>query len=315
MRKLLFPTNKISSAILLSATRFLLFSLCFLLLLSCASYKIAKNLDPESKEFFSKVRYIITKQERKIFLNLPPSERKNFIEEFWKKRDPDPDTETNEFKEEYFERIEMANKLFRGSATPGWLQDRGRIYILLGPPHERYTYPRGRTFYEKPEEVWYYGFYPIVFIDHDWNGDYDLIPLSARHISEINRAQMELKPKIKAKKVVFDFNLKIKKVKEDEVLIQFEAPYKNIWFAEEENKLKTILELSMAVFDSSEKKVWEHKKNYPISLTEKNLEEVIGKYYLIEISVNLEHGNYTLTADLENKTGGDRTRKKVKFTI
>jgi len=315
MKKSVFPTNKIFSAFLLSATHFLLLSLCFLLLFSCASYKLAKNLDPESKEFLSKVRYIITKQERKIFLNLPPSERKNFIGEFWKKRDPDPDTETNEFKEEYFERIETANKLFKGSATLGWLQDRGRIYILLGPPHERYTYPRGRTYYDKPEEVWYYGFYPVVFIDYDWNGDYDLTPLSARHISEINRVQMELKPKIKAEKVVFDFNLKIKKAKEDEVIIQIEVPYKNTWFAEEENKLKTILELSMEIFDSSEKKVWKHQKNYPISLTEEKLEEIIGKDYLIEISVNLEHENYTLTAELENKTDGSRVRKKVKFTI
>ena len=59
------------------------------------------------------MRYIITRQERKIFLNLIPSERKSFIEEFWEKRDPDPDTEINEFKEVYFELIEEANFLFK----------------------------------------------------------------------------------------------------------------------------------------------------------------------------------------------------------
>lgn len=314
MRKPVSQTNRIFSAFLLPST-FMIFLLCFLFFLSCASYKLEKNLDPESKDFLSKMRYIITKQERKIFLNLPPLERKNFIEEFWKKRDPDPDTEENEFKEEYFNRIEEANYLFREGGTQGWLQDRGRIYILIGPPERRDVYPRGYDFYGKPMEIWYYGFFPIVFIDYSWSGNYKLEPLSARHISEINKAQMELKPKIEARKVVFDFNLKIKKVKEDEVFIQIEVPYKNIWFAEEENKLKTTLQLSTEIFDSSEKKVWDYQKNYPISLREENLEEMIGKGYVIEIPINLENGNYTLTAEIENKTDESRVRKKVKFTI
>jgi len=293
----------------------LLLFFCFLIFISCASRKLEKNLSPESKEFLSKVRYIITKQERKILLNLPPSERKNFIEEFWKKRDPDPDTEENEFKEQYFTRIEEANRLFKEGGTQGWLQDRGRIHILLGPPDHRDVYPRGYDFYGKPMEIWYYGFFPIAFIDYAWNGDYKLEPLSARHISEINKAQMERKPKAEAEKVVFDFNLKIKKVKEDEVLIQIEIPYKNIWFKEEENKLKTTSELSMEIFDSSQKKVWEHKKNYPISLKEENLEELIGKDYVIEIPVHLEPGNYILTIELENKIDGSRVAKKAKFAI
>ena len=314
MRKSVFPKNKIFSVFLLSTT-YMIFLLCFLFLLSCASYKLENNLDPESKEFLSKVRYINTKQERKIFLNLPPSERKDFIEEFWNKRDPDPDTEENESKGQFFSRIEEANHLFREGGAQGWLQDRGRIYILLAPPEQRDVYPTGYHFYGKPMEIWHYGFFPIVFIDHSWSGDYKLEPLSARHISEINKAQMELKPKIKAKKVVFDFNIKIKKVKEDELLIQIEVPYKNIWFTEEENKIKTTLVLSIEIIDSSGKKVWDYQKNYPISLGEENPEDIIGKGYVIEILNNLEHGNYTLTAELENKTDESRVRKKEKFTI
>jgi len=315
MRKSVFSPYKIFSVLYLPPARSLVLLFCFLLLVSCASYKLEKMLDPESQEFLSKVSFIITKQERKIFLSLAPSERENFIEEFWKKRDPDPYTEENEFKEEYFNRIEEANHLFREGGSPGWLQDRGRIYILLGPPDNREVYPRGYDFYGKPTEIWYYGFYPIVFIDQAWNGNYKLEPLSARHISEINKAQMELKPKVEAKDVVFNFNLRVKKVKEDEMLIQIEVPYKNIWFAEKENKLETILELSVEIFDSSEKKVWKHQKNYPISLTKEDLEEIVGKGYSIEIPVSLEHGNYTLTAELENRTDESRVRKKMKFTV
>lgn len=314
MRKLVSPTNKNLSLLALLVHCLLFFS-GFLLLLSCASYKLEKNLNPEDKEFLSKVRYIITKQERKIFLGLPPSERKNLIEEFWKKRDPDPETEKNEFKEQYFARIEEANHLFRQGSTPGWLQERGRIYILLGPPDRRDVYPRGRSIYGKPMEIWYYGFFPIVFIDSAWSGNYKLEPLSAQHISEINKAQMERKPKIATEKVIFEFNLEIKKAKGYEVIILVGVPYKNIWFTEEENKLETTLELAIEILDSSGKKVWEHQKKYPISLMEKNLEEIIGKDYLIEIPVSLKQGEYSLTAQLENKTDEARVRKKVKFTI
>jgi len=314
MRKPVFPTNK-NFSVLTLLVHYLLPLAGFLLLLSCASYKLEKNLAPESKEFFSKVRYVITKQERKIFLNLPPSERNNFIEEFWKKRDPDPYTEENEFKEQYFKRIEEANQLFREGSTPGWLQDRGRIYILIGPPERRDVYPSGRSIYGKPMEIWYYGFFPIVFIDSAWSGNYKLEPLGAHHISEISKAQMERKPKIKRETVVFDFNLKIEKTKKGEALIQIEVPYRNIWLVEEENKLKTTLELAIEIFDSSGKEVWEYQNQYPISLTEENLEETIREDYLIKIPVHLMQGEYSLTAHLENKTDGNQARKKVKFSI
>ncbi|MGD8536012.1 MAG: GWxTD domain-containing protein, partial [Candidatus Aminicenantes bacterium] len=127
-----------------------------LLLSSCASTGTRSQLDPLNQEFLSKVRYIISKEESKIFSELPPSARDEFIEKFWERRDPTPETETNEYQEAYFERIEEANKLFRGGGRPGWLQDRGRIYILFGPPSERHTNPMGGQPidpYEDPKEM------------------------------------------------------------------------------------------------------------------------------------------------------------------
>jgi len=293
---------------------FLLLLFVFLFLISCASVRLEKNLDPVSKEFLSKVRYIITKKERKVFLNLPASERNSFIEEFWKSRDPDLETEDNEYKEEYFKRIEEANHLFT-EGSPGWLQDRGRIYILLGPPFERETYPRGYTFYGKPLEIWHYGWFVIRFIDRYWNGDYKLVPDSSWQISELNKAQMRLKPKGSDEKYAFEFDLTIKKVTENEVAVQVKVPYKNIWFKEKKGQLETTLTLTLEFFDSSEKKVWEDKKNYPINLTEEELEETISKDYFIEIRVKLAHGNYTLSAELENQTDGNRAWKRAKITI
>ncbi len=170
---------------------------------SCRLYNLEHKLDPVNADFLSKVSYIITKEESKIFLELPPFARTKFIEEFWKRRDPTPETERNENKEDYFERIEEANRLFRGGGRPGWLQDRGRIYILFGPPNERQTYPMGGWAIdpyadaremtgsrrvasgEKPNEVWiYYSLFSslqkphvtrLVFVDSSGTGDYRLI--------------------------------------------------------------------------------------------------------------------------------------------
>jgi len=293
-------------------------SLCFILILfsyflsSCSTYRLEKKLDPESKEFLSLVRYIITPQERKIFLNTPPDERTKFIEEFWKKRDPDPETEENEFKEEYFKRIEEANHLF---GSNGWLQDRGRVYILLGPPERKEVYPRGYTFYGKPMEIWYYGFFPIVFIDHYWNGNYKLEALSAYQIAQINKAQMEEKPQVKDKSTVLDFDIKIISQRDDQLIIRIEIPYKNIWFKQEEDKLTTTLEISLKIFNSQEKKIWEFQQAYPISIEEKNLTEIIKKPYIIEIPVNLAKAQLFMTIDLMNTVDKSKVHKKIKIKL
>jgi GWxTD domain-containing protein len=277
--------------------------------------RLEKELPLEDKKFLSEVRYIITKQERKIFPNLPPSERKDFIKEFWKKRDPDPYTEENEFKEQYYEKIDEANRLFSRGRSEGWLRDRGRIHILLGPPDQKEVYPTGRTFYGPPMEIWYYGFFPVVFIDKFKDGDYRLDPSSARHISVINKAIEELKPKIEKEKVVLDFDLEIRKTDENEILIQVTIPYRNIWFSSQENRLETTLELSMEILDSSGDKIWEKQKICPLSIPEDGFYEVAGKNYFIEISVELEPGVYTLELDLENKTDNSHVKKKEKFKI
>jgi GWxTD domain-containing protein len=83
------------------------------------------------------VPYIITAEEKSVFLRLSnEAERGKFIEAFWRKRDPNPRTPENEFKIVYYKRIAMANQLFGLAGSPGWRTDRGRIFILLGPPHE-----------------------------------------------------------------------------------------------------------------------------------------------------------------------------------
>ena len=97
------------------------------------------------------VRWIISDEERKAFMNLSnDEERDKFIEAFWDRRNPNPDSEDNEFKDEHYRRIEYANEHF-AAGVQGWRTDRGRIYIVFGPPDEIESHPSGGT-YQRPME-------------------------------------------------------------------------------------------------------------------------------------------------------------------
>jgi len=95
------------------------------------------------------VAYIITDEEKTAFKALKTDdEREQFIESFWLRRDPSPDSIENEFKEDHYARIAYANERF-ASGKPGWKTDRGRIYILYGKPDEIESHPSGGT-YDRP---------------------------------------------------------------------------------------------------------------------------------------------------------------------
>ncbi len=97
------------------------------------------------------VRWIITDEERQAFKQLSnDEERDQFIEAFWQRRDPTPDTEENEYKEEHYARIAYANEHF-AAGIPGWKTDRGRIYIMYGKPDSIDSHPAGGT-YNRPIE-------------------------------------------------------------------------------------------------------------------------------------------------------------------
>jgi GWxTD domain-containing protein len=97
------------------------------------------------------VVWIISDEERAAFKQLSnDEERDQFIEAFWQRRDPTPDTEENEYKEEHYQRIAYANEHF-AAGIPGWKTDRGRIYIMYGKADEVDSHPSGGT-YERPME-------------------------------------------------------------------------------------------------------------------------------------------------------------------
>jgi len=109
--------------------------------------KLLHELGNEYRDWLEEdVVYIITKEERDAFLQLGTNEeRDQFIETFFDRRNPDPESLTNSFKDEHYRRIAYANEHF-SSGIPGWKTDRGHIYILWGPPDEIEAHPTGGTY-------------------------------------------------------------------------------------------------------------------------------------------------------------------------
>ncbi len=153
--------------------------------------KLRKELETPYKKWLNEdVGYIISDEERQAFKRFSTDdERESFIEQFWLRRDPTPDTEENEFKEEHYRRIAYANEHY-ASGIPGWKADRGRIYITFGPPDENESHPSGGTYqrpYEEgggttstyPFEKWRYRYIDgigtnieIEFVDPTMSGEY-----------------------------------------------------------------------------------------------------------------------------------------------
>ena len=158
---------------------------------------VHKQQQEEQQDYFRKwlhedITYIITPEEKTVFETLTtPEEKDQFIEQFWYRRDPDPGTTINQSREEHYRRIAYANERF-ASGLPGWKSDRGRIYIIHGPPDEvemhpsggRYRRPAwegGGTTSTYPFEVWWYRHIEGVgqgveleFVDPSFSGEYRL---------------------------------------------------------------------------------------------------------------------------------------------
>jgi len=160
-------------------------------------FKQQKELKQELKGPYKKwvdqdVHWIITDQELKAFKSLSNDEERDaFIEAFWQRRNPNPDSPENEFREEHYRRIEYSNEHF-AAGKPGWKTDRGHMYIAYGKPDSTDSHPSGGT-YDRPMdegggttstfpfEVWHYRYLEgvgenidIEFVDTCMCGDYHM---------------------------------------------------------------------------------------------------------------------------------------------
>ena len=153
----------------------------------------SREIKGEYKKWLDEdVRWIITDEELNAFKHLSnDEERDNFIEQFWLRRNPNPDSPENEYREEHYQRIAYTNEHF-AAGKPGWKTDRGHIYIAFGKPDSIDAHPSGGSYQRPmeegggetstfPFETWHYRYLEgigdnidIEFVDTCMCGDYHM---------------------------------------------------------------------------------------------------------------------------------------------
>jgi GWxTD domain-containing protein len=307
-----------------AAVRFASLLLILAAVLSCRLYRLEHRLSPKYADFYSRVQYIMTGEERKIFLELPDSEKDQFIDEFWKRRNPFPDAPENSFKTEYEARVRRADELFHGEGRPGYLTDRGRIYILFGPPMERLTYPMEAAGYCR--EVWYYGGFPVIFIDEHCDGRFLLTAVDLEHLQALNIAQGHFQRTFEQDKKLFDYDVSWVKVRSDPGLFEgrvvIDIPYAGLWFNFKDERLTTTLEVQVEIQDASGGQVLDIRKAHDLGLTEDELRAKKDKSYRVEIPVvlnrdlaRLQAGKLSLHVAVKNAADGEELKKVVELRL
>jgi len=294
---------------------FIVTFLILLLIYCCTPREIV--LDPEGRDFYETARLIMTKQERKIFNHLPDKRaREEFIRDFWAKRDPNPDTEENEFMEEFFQRIGYANKRFN-EGKPGWKTDRGRIYIYLGPPDKI-----DMNFTPLDPSIggsilwWVYYRYELglMFIDRDGSGHYTLDPVSGivgDLFGAIDRAKFGLVHREgDLEKKFMDFEIGFNREKKE---LEISIPVISLSFKAEEGLLKADFDFEFFICNKldSKKEIIREIRHF-----EKTEEEVLRmKNITFTFPLNLDPGKYYFDVVLTSNSNIGKARKIFEIKI
>jgi len=287
-------------------TVFLLFSVGCLL-------RKAIELDPYYGTYFEKIRLIMTDEEIKIYKRLPDEQSKEeFIEEFWRIRDPDLDTEENESKIAFEERVEYATKWF-GPGDPfkgreeydrheryrGWNTDKGRIYIILGPPDELYfdgLRMLGERYTARPE---------AAHVEHWYYHQYRLLVVFTRGRVNWSSYLMDIIESIKSNLVApeyrddFDRRLKFDAAFKDNN-IQISIPVTRIDFKESTDKLYCEFKIIINVYLDN-KKIDSIEEIKSLTKTEKELLEIDDVLFEIPYEPKLK-GEYIFDIIVEELT-------------
>jgi len=223
--------------------------LAMLLLNACAARDARIERDPYFESFFEKARLIMTNEEIQIYKHLPDTQsRDEFISEFWKKRDPYPETPENENKTEFERRIDYANRWFRENLPSGrgWDTQRGRILIQLGEPDNRYLTDMIQTPNIKGYERWVYYYYrlELIFVDKDGLGEYRLYNWPSQLLTalDISKFTLNLADR-EAMKKSFSFEAKYR---DGQIFIAI--PLKKIRFQEVENTIQAAYKIFVYVY-------------------------------------------------------------------
>jgi GWxTD domain-containing protein len=274
------------------------------------------KLKPDHQEFHQYARYLFTKEERKLFKNLPSDEaRDEFIEYFWSIRDPNPITEENEFKVEIERRYEYANRYLKDGPIPGWKTDRGRIFILLGAPDHREEHSYGNQFgriiywvYEESEII-------ITFIDENGSGSFrmSLRNVSLNLLDELERRKYYIVNSDEKENFITEvLNFDLKKSKANDGL-QLEVSTKHLNYENDKDSDLMIskIKINLVIYDKDNN----FSRYSEVKTVKVPKEKLLKKKYKIAIFIPMElpKGKLKIDTIISDFLGDSVHRKFVKI--
>ncbi|MCP5051125.1 MAG: GWxTD domain-containing protein [bacterium] len=283
----------------------------------------AKKKKKGRDTFYEKARFIMTKEEKDIYKHLEgPEDRNLFVQEFWKKRDPDPSTDENENQAEFAKRIAYANKWFKENTKGnGWSTERGRLLLQLGFPDRREFGDApvtigGRLVTSKriPMERWFYYRYQLFleFTDSSDSGHLTLnrVPANLLTTLDLTRFSLDLRESYNVTKRAFRFNAKYDK-KNDNITITI--PTKKLSFDEKDGKMNVGFNAVVYVYRNS-KKVDEFKLAKSFNWEKEKLLNMKKVKFDIPYSVT-QKGKYYFDVVVEEVGSSSKFRDFVKYKM
>lgn len=296
------------------------------------------------------IRYIITDDERKEFKKLALTEEKQkFIRWFWARRDPNPDTEQSEFREEFYRRVDYANENFKEKGLKGWETARGMVYIIFGPPENKWEeLIPGKG--SRPAIFWLFDQFPsalldpmkpLFFVDIYRNGHYylfyeqltrrsrfDLIPSSFYHVFKeanekaIKNVELKLEdvmaediykdiPELPAIPFQWKVSFEPLALNSCKLNILITINYKDISYYQKESTFNAALSISIRLLQSNGNPFDEVQNEIKVSLTEDELKTKAKEKLRYDCSFSAPPGEYYIEIELKDiKTGISKIVKK-----
>ncbi len=293
-------------------TRLLGLAVAAALAFAACSPGVNVKLDPESRTFYDNTRLIMSDDEQEIFLHLPDAgTRKEFIQEFWDKRDPDPDTEVNEAKEEFQRRLDYVNRRFR-EGRKGVATDRGRIYLLLGPPEKT----EGDPFMaggQGGELLWVYYKYElgIYFVDPNGTGSYTIGTILGNLFEALEMAKLGETFTERSAPVNFvKFALVYDKGRRE---LRLSIPAKKLSFTAENGAMTADFDFTFYIYKEggAKKEMLIDSKRFRGKAEDvEKTQEIVFTFYR-----ELPAGKVFVDAIVDGKGANGRVRKIFKFTV
>lgn len=290
--------------------------------------------DKTKRAVFDELRLIMTKQEEKAFKSIKTQEElQNFVKEFWKKRDSDPSTPENETKNLYYERLRAAEKYFREAGRKGWLTDRGRIFVILGPPNKRdmkMMSPEEASSISNSAwrdqggfnitstgnlngEVWYYDNLKLVlvFLDEKRMGQYRLINPPPELLDYLERAKKRFLPgnTMAGENLPISADADVKGKK-----LYIHIPLQALLYKKEKGNYMADIELGFFYTNLRTNMQKSFTQEMKFSVKEKDIKDP-EKRVTIPINLGPLKGTYIIDIVIKDKISGKTGKKRYKLKI